>query len=175
MTRVIEVGIAWPYTLHGMVSRTVNRVRNGVLSHPHFNGKGTGNDIITQHSGFYISRLLNGEPKVSKKKNIYRIQFHNQGKLYELYAREVTQSNMYAFVEVADIIFGEKSKLVVDPSEERLKQEFSSVKRTYIPLHAVVRIDEVDKEGVNKIIESGSDSDSGNVAAFPMPPLQPKS
>ncbi len=109
---------------------------------------------------------------MSKKKNIYKIQFHNQGKLYELYAREVTQSNMYAFIEVADIIFGEKSQLVVDPSEERLKQEFISVKRTYIPLHAVVRIDEVDKEGINTIIESSGDSN--NIMSFPLPPLQPK-
>ena len=107
---------------------------------------------------------------MEKKKSIYKIQFHNQGKLYELYAREVMQSHMYAFVEIADIIFGEKSQLVVDPSEERLKQEFSAVNRTYIPLHAIVRIDEVQKEGVNKIIES---KDSGNVAPFPMPPVQP--
>ena len=112
---------------------------------------------------------------MNKEKNIYKIQFHNQGNLYELYAREISQSHMYAFVEVADIIFGEKSKFVVDPSEERLKQEFGSVKRTYIPLHSVVRIDEVDKEGVNKITDASSDKGGGNVAPFPMPPLQPKS
>ena len=81
---------------------------------------------------------------------------------------------MYAFVEVSGIIFGEKSKLVVDPSEERLKQEFGSVKRTYIPMHSVVRIDEVDKEGINRIIDSVKDKGSGNVASFPLPPLQPK-
>ncbi len=109
---------------------------------------------------------------MSKKKNIYKIQFHNQGKLYELYAREVSQSSMYAFIEVADIIFGEKSQLVLDPSEERLKQEFISVKRTYIPLHAVVRIDEVDKEGINKIIDNSTNKDN-NIATFPIPPLQP--
>ncbi|MEM7195174.1 MAG: DUF1820 family protein [Pseudomonadota bacterium] len=112
---------------------------------------------------------------MGKRKPIYKIQFHSQGQLYELYAREVSQSNMYAFVEVADIIFGERSKLVVDPSEERLKAEFSQVNRTYIPLHSVVRIDEVEKEGVNKIIEAGGDGASGsNVSSFPMPPLQPK-
>ena len=55
---------------------------------------------------------------MSAKKNIYRVIFHNQGSIYELYAREVGQSSMYAFVEVAHIIFGERSKLVVDPSEE---------------------------------------------------------
>ncbi len=111
---------------------------------------------------------------MTKKKNIYKIQFHNQGQLYELYAREVTQSNLYAFIEVADIIFGEKSKLVVDPSEERLKAEFSQVNRTYIPLHSVVRIDQVEKEGVNKIIVDNSEKSNSNISTFPMPPLQPK-
>ena len=111
---------------------------------------------------------------MTKKKNIYKIQFHNQGQLYELYAREVTQSNMYAFIEVADIIFGEKSKLVVDPSEERLKAEFSQVNRTYIPLHSVVRIDQVEKEGINKIIVDNSEKSNSNISTFPMPPLQPK-
>ena len=78
-------------------------------------------------------------------KSIYRIVFHNQGNVYELYAREISQSSMYAFVEIGDIIFGERSKLVVDPSDEKLKAEFSGVKRTYVPLHAGVRIDEVER------------------------------
>ncbi len=106
------------------------------------------------------------------KKTIYRILFHHLGKLYELYAHDVSQSNMYAFVEVGKIIFGEKSKVVVDPSEERLKQEFGQVERTYIPLHAVVRIDVVKKEGVNKIIDDVDGQT--NVKIFPMPPLKPE-
>lgn len=87
---------------------------------------------------------------------------------------------MLAFIEVADIIFGEKSKLVVDPTEERLKAEFSQVSRTYIPLHSVVRIDEVEKEGVNKIIDSpaaATTSGATNITPFPLSPLsslQPK-
>ena len=78
-------------------------------------------------------------------KSIFRIIFHNQGSIYEVYAHEVTQGGMYAFVEVGEITFGERSKLVVDPSDEKLKSEFAGVKRTYIPLHAIVRIDEVEK------------------------------
>ena len=39
------------------------------------------------------------------KKSIYRIIFHSQGSIYELYAREVTQGAMFAFVEIGDIIF----------------------------------------------------------------------
>lgn len=112
---------------------------------------------------------------MARNKTIYKIQFHNNGQLYELYAHEVTQSNMYAFIEVADIIFGERSNLLVDPSEEKLKSEFGQVKRTYVPIQAVIRIDEVEKEGVNKILESNISSSEGNVSAFPAPPFKPKS
>ena len=108
------------------------------------------------------------------KKSIFRVVFHSQGNVYELYAREVSQGAMYAFVEVGDIIFGERSKLVVDPSEEKLKSEFSEVKRTYIPLHAIVRIDQVEKEGRAKI-RPGGDSQGSNVAPFPIPMKPPTS
>jgi hypothetical protein len=108
------------------------------------------------------------------KKSIFRIIFHNQGNIYEVYAREVSQGGMYAFVEVGEIIFGERSKLVVDPSDEKLKSEFSGVKRTYIPLHAIVRIDEVEKEGQAKIVPAG-ESKEGNIASFPMPIKPPVS
>ena len=106
------------------------------------------------------------------KKSIYRIVFQSQGSVYELYAREVSQGAMFAFVEVGDITFGERSKLVLDPSDEKLKAEFSGVTRTYIPLHSVVRIDQVEKEGRAKIRPSG-DSEGGNISHFPMPMKPP--
>ena len=102
-----------------------------------------------------------------KDSRIYRIAFYNQGNIYELHAREVHQSSMYAFIEVADIIFGERSSVVVDPSEEKLKSEFAGVTRTYVPLHAVIRIDEVEREGANKIL--AADEKTGKVTPFPIP------
>ncbi len=101
------------------------------------------------------------------KKRIYRIVFQNRGKIYELHASDVSHGEMYGFVEVADIIFGERTAILVDPSEERLKSEFAGVKRTYIPLHAVLRIDEVDKEGTNKIV--ADDGGQSNITPFPLP------
>lgn len=101
------------------------------------------------------------------QKHIYRVLFINQGDIYELYARSVSQGGLYAFVEVEDIIFGERSSVVVDPTEERLKSEFAGVQRTYIPLQAVVRIDQVDKEGPNKIIAGAGET--GKVTPFPLP------
>jgi len=99
---------------------------------------------------------------------IYRISFYHLGDIYELHARKIHQGNMYAFLEIEDIIFGERSAIVVDPAEEKLKSEFEGVKRTYIPLQAVIRIDEVEREGTNKII--ATDGNSGKIMPFPKSP-----
>ena len=106
-----------------------------------------------------------------KSKSVYRVLFRNQESLYELYARKVGQGTLFAFVEVEEILFGNRGGVLVDPSEERLKSEFAGVKRTFIPLQAVVRIDEVEKEGANKIVSLAAPQ--GNVAHFPMPPGGP--
>lgn len=103
---------------------------------------------------------------------IYRIIFHNEGKIYEIYARQVYQGEMYGFIEVEDLLFGEKTSLVVDPAEERLKTEFADTTRTFIPMHAIVRIDEVEKQGTGKITQVG-DKDS-NVTHFPSPIYTPR-
>lgn len=100
------------------------------------------------------------------KKTLYRVIFHNQGKVYEIYARNVHSARLFGFVEVEKIVFGEKSSMVVDPSEENLKSEFSGVARTYIPMHAVIRIDEVNRQGNAKITEMSARS--GNVMPFPL-------
>ncbi len=99
-------------------------------------------------------------------KQLFKIIFYNQGKIYEIFARKVIQRDMLGFVEIEDLVFDVNSKLVVDPSEERLREEFAEVTRSYIPLHAVIRIDEVKKQGQSKI-SALKDSGSSNVTAFP--------
>jgi hypothetical protein len=97
-------------------------------------------------------------------KTIFKVSFVNQGKIYEIFARQIAQSSMYGFIEVEELVFGEKSSLVVDPSEERLKDEFAGVKRSYIPMHAVIRIDEVEKRGTAKILNM--DGESASISAL---------
>ncbi|MBK1701353.1 DUF1820 family protein [Thiococcus pfennigii] len=99
---------------------------------------------------------------------VFRVAFFNQGKVYEIYARHVRQGEFYGFVEIEGILFGEASSMLVDPAEERLKSEFKGVQRSLIPIHAVVRIDEVAKEGTGKIHELGEGS---NITPFPSPSL----
>ncbi|MGD8568547.1 MAG: DUF1820 family protein [Gammaproteobacteria bacterium] len=98
-------------------------------------------------------------------KNVYKVIFLNQGKIYEVYAKQVAQSAMFGFIEIEQLIFGGRTEVVIDPSEERLKDEFKEVKRTYIPMHAVIRIDEVEKEGIAKIADITGDA--GQIIGFP--------
>jgi hypothetical protein len=96
--------------------------------------------------------------------HIFRIVFVNQGKVYEIYARKVSHGSLFGFIEVEELVFGERSSVVLDPAEERIKSEFAGVKRCYLPMNAVIRIDEVRKQGVSKI----SALEGGNVAQFPV-------
>ena len=100
---------------------------------------------------------------------IYKIIFMNQGKVFEIYARHVSHGSLFGFIEVEKLVFGARSTVVVDPSEERIQSEFAGVTRTYLPMHSVIRIDEVDKQGVGKV----SDIEGGNVTPFPMPVYAP--
>lgn len=102
-------------------------------------------------------------------KRIFRVFFTAQGKSYELYAGKVGQADMYGFIEVEELVFGERTSLVVDPSEEQLKNDFAGVKKTYIPFHSIVRIDEVEKEGPGKVLHLPQ-GEGGTVHQFPSPP-----
>jgi hypothetical protein len=102
-------------------------------------------------------------------KTIYKVIFMSQGQVYEIYANSVGHGALFGFVEVEKLVFGERSSVVVDPSEEKIKSEFKGVQRTYLPMHSVIRIDEVDKQGTSKITKL----EGGNVAQFPVPVYTP--
>lgn len=101
-----------------------------------------------------------------KRKTYFRVTFMSQEKVYEVYAKKVTQRDLFGFVVLEDLIFGETSIVVVDPGQERLKNEFQGVKSTFIPMHSILRIDEVEKEGISKITDAAKD---GNISHFPNP------
>ncbi len=89
---------------------------------------------------------------------IYKVIFYNRNEVYEVFVRNIYQSEMYGFIEIEEMVFNERTQMVVDPSEEKLKGEFSGVKRSFIPMQNVIRIDEVEKEGKAKVSDvSASD------------------
>ncbi|HSN87816.1 MAG TPA: DUF1820 family protein [Thermoanaerobaculia bacterium] len=101
---------------------------------------------------------------------VYRVVFYNQGNVYEIYAKQVSQGAMFGFIEVEGLLFNERSKIVIDPNEDRLRSEFEGVQRFFVPMHSVVRIDEVEREGTARI----TSTEGGKVASFPVPIYTPR-
>lgn len=105
------------------------------------------------------------------KGTLYRVSFINKGEVYEVYAKEIFQSDLYGFIEIEELVFGNRAQMLVDPSEEKLKTEFEGVTRSYVPTHAVIRIDEVENVGTSKI--TAVQGTTGTVMPFPSLPQKP--
>lgn len=97
---------------------------------------------------------------------IYKVIFLNQGQVFEMYAKHIYQSELWGFLEVEEFVFGERTQMIVDPGEEKLKTQFEGVVRSFVPVHSVVRIDEVERLGTAKIMDAKV---TGNVMPFPVP------
>ena len=103
----------------------------------------------------------------SKQKQIYRVAFLNHGKVYELYCTGVTSSGLWGFVEISGMIFDSSSAVVIDPTEEKMRDEFEDVEVLHVPIHSVMRVEEVKKKGQAVI----RDRESGEkVTPFPLSP-----
>ncbi len=101
---------------------------------------------------------------------IYKIVFLSQDEVYEIYAKHVFQGDLYGFVVAEDFVFGENSSIVIDPSEEKLKAEFAGVKRSFIPMHEIMRIDQVERRGTAKIVPLAKNAgSSGKVSKLYTP------
>ena len=100
-------------------------------------------------------------------KPLYKIIFLNQGKVYELYSQGVSSSGLWGFIEVSDLVFETGEGLVVDPTEEKMRQEFETAKVLHLPIQSVLRVEEVEKRGQCLI----RDRESGEkVTPFPVSP-----
>ena len=65
------------------------------------------------------------------------------------------------------IVFGEKGSVVVDPTEEKMRDEFEGVEALFLPMHSVLSIEKVKKRGQAVI----RDRKSGEkVTPFPLTP-----
>jgi hypothetical protein len=105
------------------------------------------------------------------KDRMYKVIFINQGDIVEIYARQVSQGNLFGFVEVEDLVFGGRTEVVVDPGEESLRSEFGQAKRLFLPMHSIIRIEEVEREGPARV-RSGPEKESA-IRTFPVVTLFP--
>ena len=98
---------------------------------------------------------------------LYRIAFLNHGKVYELFCTGVCTSGLLGFIEVSGLELGDKESLVVDPTEEKMRDEFDGVEVLHLPMHSVLRVEQVKKKGQLVIRERESGE---KVTPFPIQP-----
>jgi hypothetical protein len=102
-----------------------------------------------------------------RSKKLYKVTFLSQGKSLEVYARHVGSSELWGFTEVGELVFEPSDGVVVDPTEEKLRDEFKDTKMLHLPMQCIVRIEEVEKRGPLSI----RDAQSGEkIMPFPMAP-----
>ena len=98
-------------------------------------------------------------------KTLYKITFLNAGRIYELYARKVGTGTLWGFTEVAELVFDVHDGVVIDPTEERLRDEFGDTRVLHLPMQSIVRIEEVEKKGQSAI----RDATTGEKVVTPFP------
>lgn len=104
-------------------------------------------------------------------KPLYKITFLNAGKVYELYARSVQSGALWGFTEVRELVFDVHEGVVVDPTEERLRDEFGTTRALHLPMQSIVRIEEVERKGQSAI----RDASTGEKVVTPFPlPAKPR-
>jgi hypothetical protein len=123
--------------------------------------------VLTNPVAYLIASSINIPEALMAAQPVYKVIFHNGNQVFEVFARQIYQSDMWGFIEIEEMLFGERSQIVVDPGEEKIKNEFAGVKRSYIPLQSVIRIDEVEKEGPAKVSDVPAGESSNKVANFP--------
>ena len=103
---------------------------------------------------------------------LYKVTFLNHGRIYALYARRVSAGSLWGFTEVADLVFDVNDGVVIDPTEERLRDEFGDTRVLHLPMQSVIRIEEVEKKGPSAI----RDAATGESVVTPFPlPAKPRS
>ncbi len=76
---------------------------------------------------------------------LYKVYFKWKEKDVELTARNLDMTHPY-FVSIKDIVFPEKERLIIDPSQDEVQKRFGNSNHIMIPFQTVTLIEEVDEE-----------------------------
>jgi len=107
-----------------------------------------------------------------KGKKLFKVTFLSEGKALELYARHVASSSLWGFTEVGEIVFDQQGEsVVIDPTEERLREAFGNTSVLHLPIQCIVRVEEVQKR--EPLVIRDATSGERVVTPFPIaPPLR---
>lgn len=68
-------------------------------------------------------------------KAVYRIKFVQNEKICEIYARYIAEDTLVGFIELGDL---------EGLNKNHLEKELINVSRCYVPMHTILRIDEIE-------------------------------
>jgi len=103
--------------------------------------------------------------------NLFKVTFLNHGRIYALYARRVASGALWGFTEVAELVFDVNDGVVIDPTEERLREAFGNTSVLHLPIQCIVRVEEVQKR--EPLVIRDATSGERVVTPFPIaPPLR---
>lgn len=80
--------------------------------------------------------------KTADHSPIYRIIFTQLETLQEIYAQYLSEETLMGFIEADTLLEFDSAQRIINPKE---------VRRCYIPLHNIVRIDEVSVHNSNEV------------------------
>lgn len=91
---------------------------------------------------------------------LFRVVLQNQNDTVEVYARQIFQSELWGFIEMEEFVF---------EGNDVSKALLSGVKRSYVPMTNIIRIDEFELDGTAR----NTEKHSTNVRSFPSRVPQP--
>ena len=73
--------------------------------------------------------------------SIYTVHFKWKDKVIQLIAKQLDLTHPY-FVSIKDLIFEQKNKFIINPSEDEVRQKFGNADHLMIPFQSVILIEE---------------------------------
>ena len=77
--------------------------------------------------------------------SVYKVHFTWKKKEISLTARSLDMTHPY-FVSIKDLIFSDKKNLIIDPTEDDIRNRFGEVEHIMIPFQSVTFIEEFTNE-----------------------------
>lgn len=83
--------------------------------------------------------------------SVYKVHFKWKEKEIFLTARSLDMTHPY-FVSIKDLIFPDKKKLIIDPTEDEVRNRFGEIDHIMIPFQSITFIEEyADEEKMEKV------------------------
>lgn len=103
---------------------------------------------------------------VEVKDIVYRTVFTHLDQVYTVYSQGISEETLVGFIELDSIIEVKQEVVLSTESHETHQlflQQLASIKRTYVPMHAVVRIDEMTRKHYDFTVRDDQDEPHTNV------------